>query len=190
MVAREGWDRLSVRSVAAVLGVTPMALYRHIPDAAALSAAVVDQIAGGVPAVDTTDDLADDLARWARAARDHLRQFPGTSAHLLTSWFASRAMLAKVEGLLRRVELAGFADAEMVAAVNAVMMYVLMRVEAERTVAAGGAVKRTLNLRGKDPELPLMSRLRRHYSTAQFDVHFEYGLAALLRGITDNGAGG
>jgi AcrR family transcriptional regulator len=45
VVARGGWDAISVRSVAAELGVTPMALYRLAPDADRLRRAVADAAA-------------------------------------------------------------------------------------------------------------------------------------------------
>jgi AcrR family transcriptional regulator len=42
LVSKDGMDKLAIRSVAAVLGLTPNALYRYFPSLAALEAALAD----------------------------------------------------------------------------------------------------------------------------------------------------
>ena len=183
VVRRAGWGSLSLRSVASDLDVTPMALYRHVTNADSLSATVLERVVEGLEPVGFTGDVGRDLSSWARSARAHLHRFPGTAGHLLVNWFDSPAMLSTIEALLALTEEAGMEDAEAVACVNAVFMFVLMRVEAESIVRAAGAVRRRLNLSDAKDHLPRLRRLQQHYTTARFDTHFEYGLAALLRGI-------
>lgn len=179
VVATQGWDRLSIRSVAAALAVTPMALYRHVADAAELRAAVLDAIVGASAEVQPTGDLAVDLADWARRFRADLERHPGVAAHLLVAWFDCPAALDRVEGLLALAADHGKDGFEAVALTNAVFTYVLMRCEAERQIREAGGVRRTLRDDGERPRRRLRA-LATHYTTARFDAHFEFGLQALV----------
>jgi AcrR family transcriptional regulator len=71
----EGLDQLSTRSLAGRLGVTPMALYRHVADKDEIVAAVVDVLLArhGVPA-DTDTDWQDQLRRVATSLRSVLNE--------------------------------------------------------------------------------------------------------------------
>ena len=185
IVRSGGWDRLSLRAVAAEIGVTPMALYRHVPDAKSLRAMVLEAIVGTGPVPMSSGQLNHDLAAWARAFRGHCVTFDGVAGWLLIHWFESPAALAIVEGLLTMADEHGVVEFEAVALTNAVFTFVLMRCEAERTIRSAGAVKRSLNLAGGPAVLPRLSSLARHYSTARFDTHFEYGLDVLIAGALD-----
>jgi AcrR family transcriptional regulator len=183
LVREGGWAGLSVRAVASRLGVTPMALYRHIADSTALSQGVIAQIADPFTAVGKSGDAIGDLDRWARRARARLVLYPGAAGHLLTTWFSVPPVLRAIEGLLEIVHAGGLRGFEAVAAVNAIFMYVLMRAEAEQTVRNAGVVERSLALACSQDGLPLLSSLAEHYTTARFDLHFDYGLRVLLDGI-------
>lgn len=183
LVAREGWERLSLRAVATELEVTPMALYRWVTDVDELEMLVVDDVVRTFPVVGHGGDLAADLTEWARGCRAVLAAYPGMAVRLLGSWFDSGPMLGRVEDLLVRVGADGIEGFRAVAVVNAVLMYVLMRVEAERTVRAAGAVRRSLKIAASERSLPLLEALQAHYTTAEFDTHFEFGLEALVRGL-------
>ena len=183
LVRETGWSTLSLRGVAARLGVTPMALYRHVADGAALTNGVIANIVAEFAVAERTGDARADLATWASVARSALREYPGAAGQLLISWFEVPTMLQCTEGLLRIVHDDGLRGFEAVAAVNAVVMYVLMRCEAEQTVRSAGAVKRALRLAAAETPLPHLTALAPHYTTARFDLHFDYGLDVLLNGI-------
>jgi AcrR family transcriptional regulator len=160
-----------------------MALYRHVPDSDALLSGVMDAIVAGAPDVIDLGDLDGDLVDWARRFHAYLVQFPGVAGQLLTGWFESVPMLERVEDLLALVgahDIDGFAA---VAVTNAVFSYVLMRAEAERRVRSAGVVKRRLRTAGSSKDLPRLRSLANHYTTAEFDVHFEFGLNALIAGM-------
>jgi AcrR family transcriptional regulator len=184
LVREAGWSALSLRAVATRLGVTPMALYRHVDDGAALTSGVTERIVAELGVVDRTGDANHDLAVWARAAHSVLRAHPGAAGHLLVTWFEVPAMLQCTEDLLDIVHDDGMRDFEAVAAVNAIVMYVLMRCEAEQAVRSAGAVERALKVAAAESPLPHLTRLGEHYTTARFDLHFEYGLDVVLNGIT------
>ncbi|MEL6894094.1 MAG: TetR/AcrR family transcriptional regulator C-terminal domain-containing protein [Actinomycetota bacterium] len=181
LVAESSWDGLSLRAVAGRLSVTPMALYRHVPDSGALADGVLSEIASGLPEASDSGDVAHDLGSWARSALTHLRRYPGVAGHLLVGWFEIEAVLRRIDGLLALMRRHGLEGFEAVAVTNAVFTYVLMRAEAERQVRSAGAVTRRLNLSAED--LPHLASLVEFYEVAEFDAHFEFGLESLLAGM-------
>src|SRR5918998_4360722 len=76
----EGLAAVSMRAVAARLGVTPMALYRHVGDKSQLLDGLVEQLLLELPLPDGTlpwQERLDALAAATRApARRHPRVFP------------------------------------------------------------------------------------------------------------------
>lgn len=69
VVDQGGAGAFTMRAVAEALGVTPMALYHHVADKAALAALVIDAAAREVPFPTPTGDWREDLmamARWSR----------------------------------------------------------------------------------------------------------------------------
>jgi AcrR family transcriptional regulator len=183
LVSTAGWSSLSIRSVAAALGVTPMALYRYVPDSAALSSAVLEAIVDRSARVVATGDPALDLMAWARQFHLDLSGYPGVAGWLLTHWFESPAMLDRIDELLEVVHTHGRQGFEAVAITNAIFTYVLMRCEAERQVRSSGVVKRQLRTATASRPLLRLTSLSKHYTTAEFDAHFEFGLHALIRGM-------
>ena len=76
--AQEGFDQLSMRSLARVLGVTPMALYHHVADKQDLLAMLVDQVLEPVeiPPADF-GTWQERLAELQRRNRESSARYPG-----------------------------------------------------------------------------------------------------------------
>ena len=182
-VADHGWNGLSLRAVADGLGVTPMALYRYVPDATGLKAMVLESIVADVMPNSLVGSLEAELRSWARQVRDVLIRYEGVGSYLLSTWFESPTMLGIIDDLLGLALKTGLDEFEAVATVNAVFMYALMRAHAETVVRTSGTVKRELRVAAAVRPLPHLTALSRHYRTAEFDLHFDYGLNALLDGI-------
>jgi AcrR family transcriptional regulator len=100
----EGLAAVSMRAVAARLGVTPMALYRHVGDKSQLLDGLVEQLLLELPLPETTlpwQERLDALAAAMRAtARKHPRVFPLLLQRPATTPGALRAREA-VYGALR-----------------------------------------------------------------------------------------
>jgi AcrR family transcriptional regulator len=184
LVGDRGFDALGVRSVAGALGVTPMALYRHVGSAEQLTDEVVARIVERIPVPAGRGRFADRAGAWAVAARQALTAHPGTAAHLLTHWFEIPAALERVDRLLAAAEEEGWSGFDAVAVANAVFTYVLMRVQAEEAVRRAGVVHRHLadtpDAAERYPRVVVHSR---EYTTARLDAHFRFGLDALLAGF-------
>jgi AcrR family transcriptional regulator len=183
LVAAQGLNALGVRALSSRLGVTPMALYRHIGSAEQLEHTVLEAILEDVPLVDSTAPWEEACQAWAQAARTVLSTYPGVAQHVLTRCFELAPMLKQVEALLSAALASGRRGFEAVAAANAVLMHVLMRVEAETAVRRAGSVRRALReVRARPRDYPALHEHLAHYEVARFDEHFDYGLSVLLAG--------
>jgi AcrR family transcriptional regulator len=183
-VRERGLESLGVRALAERLGVTPMALYRHVDTAGALEDAVVDDVLSSVPAVVGAGGWTRAARAWAIGARRVFAGHPGVARHVLTHWFRLPRALDWIEGLLAAAARDRMAGALGVAAANAVFTYVLMRAEAEEGIRRAGVVHRKLP-RGARSALrwPRLKANAGEYEVARLDRHFEFGLDALLCGI-------
>jgi AcrR family transcriptional regulator len=186
IVADRGLEALSVRTVAADLGVTPMALYRYVASAEELRAAVVEACVAELPEpAPGPEDPIERYRAWATGARATLLGYPGLGRHLLLHWFELPSMLTAVEGLLAIARELGFTGFDQVGVANAVFSFVLARVDLEETLAAGDALRRQLPLAAGDPPgaYPLLRAQIDEYRLARVDAHFGFGLELLLSGV-------
>jgi AcrR family transcriptional regulator len=83
-VARQGFEALTMRSVAAHLKAAPMALYNHFADKEELVDALLDRVLGRFEPPPGTGDWADDLKAFARAHRKVLTDHPWAVAPLFS----------------------------------------------------------------------------------------------------------
>jgi AcrR family transcriptional regulator len=79
----QGLDAVSMREVARRLGVTPMALYRHVGDKQALLDGVVERLLDELPAPDPSLPPEERLRAFARALRETARRHPVAFGMLL-----------------------------------------------------------------------------------------------------------
>ena len=181
---RDGLAGVALRSVARELDVTPMALYRHVGDAARLRAVVVERLLSDLPDVAGSGGWAEQCRAWAFAARRVIARTPGLAQLVLVDWIRMPRVLGAVESLVGLFEDEGPAGCDAVGAANAVLMHVLMRAEAEEVVHAGGVDRDLSVLRAHRRTCPRLWRRRDEYRVAQIDRHFAYGLDALLAGLS------
>jgi AcrR family transcriptional regulator len=190
-VRHGGLASLGIRSLAERLGVTPMALYRHVETARALESAVIDEVLSKVPAVPKDAPWPRSARTWAEGTRPVLAAHPGVARHVLTHWFRLSRVLDWIEGLLAAAERGSMTGPFAVASVNAVFTYVLMRVEAEEAVRAAGVIRRQLPGGAKsEARWPHLKANAREYEVARLDRHFAFGLDTLLLGIDRRTHGG
>lgn len=181
VVRRAGWEAVSVRSVAAAAGVSPMATYRLAADAEALRRLVADGAAAGLVPADTGDLFAT-LGDWAHRAHEALAGLPGLSAYVLATWTELPRWLDVVEALLAVAGRHGHEGTEAVETVNAVFAYVLARAGLHHAAASGGA-RRLAPLRERPGRYPLVGAHRAEFAVARTRHHFAVGLDALLAGL-------
>ncbi|MCF2527733.1 transposase [Yinghuangia soli] len=112
VLADGGVDALTMSAVAARLGVTPMALYRHVDDRAALLAAVADSVLEEVGAgLDPGIPWDDAVVMWMRDVRHRIVQSPWTAQLIGTATQIAPAWAAALDRLLAALERGPLDDA-------------------------------------------------------------------------------
>lgn len=178
VVRRSGFTSISVRSVAAAIGVSPMALYRLISDAEELKAVIAEAAARNLRP-DGTHLSQDVLRQWAERAYATLSEHPGLAAYVLAHWTDLAGWLAIVDSLLALAANDGVAGPIAVARVNAVFAFVLSRAQLREA-----RTSRTLQLLDDATgRFPFVRANRDQFVTAEADRHFTFGLTALLAGL-------
>jgi AcrR family transcriptional regulator len=134
LVDQEGVDALSMRRLATTLGVDPMAIYRHLPDKAAVIDGMVELVFGEFQVPTVTDGGTDDggaeggwreqVRAFATADRALVQAHPHLLVYLVTHIEASApAVLAVGEFLCRALSQAGLAPLQVVTASNLIVDY-------------------------------------------------------------------
>ncbi len=172
LVSSAGAEQLTIRGLAAELGVAPMSIYRHVRDKDDVLGEVVDRLLAQVwrPAASEANARA-----WIAQAADTLRRFlveqPAALHVYLSHPVASPAAIERMEtmmSVLRR--LTGDEDA-------AGHAYAALQ-----TYTIGFAALEASRSRGKPPDEapdPLVLRLAAYTSPQQFAIGLDY----LLQGI-------
>lgn len=166
-------DALSMRSLADAMGVTPMALYRHVADKDEIMLAVTNErlLQQRLPSPDTSWQTY--LRALALLLRAMLRAEPamlGVFARRPVTVPAARARLEVAVGVLRR---AGIEEDEAVRAYATVHTYTLGFCSLE--FARGQS-------RAENDEIALDARAAQIASFVT-DTQFEYGLNAVIEGL-------
>jgi AcrR family transcriptional regulator len=190
----EGVDRLTMRRLAAELGVLPNALYTYVPHKEALLDALLDDLLGGIDAGDPDEgDWRDGLARIMDASRRLLLAHPQLAPVFLarpgTGPNAAR-LGERTFALLRRGGLEGEAAVE---AFRVLLIYSLgfAAFQAPRLQRDSPARAQQVEAAFADlPEdrFPEMHRLAGDLAAPTTDRHFHAGLRWLLDGIAARAA--
>lgn len=173
LVAAGGYDGMSIRSLAACLGVAPMSLYRHIRDKDDLLDEVVDQLLAGAwrPAA-----AEDDWQAWIIEAAAKLRGFlvsqPAALRVYLKHPLVSAAAVERMNAVMSVLRRAGLDEETAQRAYGALHTYTVgfAALEASR---AGWTP-------GSEDTGSLARQLAAYTTTGQFIE----GLRYLLRGIS------
>lgn len=129
---REGLGAVTMRAVAGGLGVTAMALYRHVTDREQLVRLVADRIGGLVRPHPTADASWEQRARaWAEAQREILRQYPGVAAWLINNGPAGPEAYRLLDNLFEVLHDAGFDEATTARGAATIMSWTFTRVAIE-----------------------------------------------------------
>jgi len=180
----EPLQQISIHGLARALGLSPMALYKHIGGKDALLQAVAARLMDELRPELPEDAWQQQLRAWALAVRRHFLQYPvllglmGWREHIASAWLAQVVQLARV------LQRAGYADAALADAVqwssgalfNAVYMEIVGR-------ASGAQLSREDIDRLPAEDAALMHTLLPHLhgrrAGEQFDAHLARVIEAL-----------
>jgi TetR/AcrR family tetracycline transcriptional repressor len=199
LVDREGLDALSMRRLAAALGVDPMAIYYYVPNKAALQDAIVEAVNVEIegPAEFHSLDLHDLVVMAGRLFRATLLRHPNAAPLVVSRPLASSIGMAPTEAMLAGLIRGGMTPAQGVASIDVFSTFVTGAVL--RQVQFPTSPENDPHTRFRqvgetiDPaEMPSIARALAEGGLMDFDAEFEFGLEALAKGlarVTTSGQG-
>jgi AcrR family transcriptional regulator len=178
IVAAGGHEEMSIRGLAASLGVAPMSLYRHIRDKDDLLGEITDRLLAGAwrPAA-----AEDDWQAWITEAASRLRDFlvsqPAALHVYLRHPVVSPAAIDRMNAMMSVLRRTGLSEEEARSAYGALHTYTIgfAALEASRAGSAPG----TDDASGEDA-----GRLGRQLAAYTTTGQFITGLHYLLQGIS------
>jgi TetR/AcrR family transcriptional regulator, tetracycline repressor protein len=185
----DGVDHLTMRRLAAELGVMPNALYTYVPDKEALLDALVDDLLAGIDAGDPAEgDWREGLVRVMDASRRLLLAHPQLVPVIIgrPGLGPNAARLGEIT--LERLRQAGLEGERAVEALRVLLVYSLGFAAFQAPRARGDAAARSARAEAAFAGLPEDRFPRMHGLAAQLagpttDHQFHVGLRWLLEGI-------
>jgi AcrR family transcriptional regulator len=195
----EGIEAVSMRSLAAALGVGATSLYRYVESKEEVIDLMVDHVFGADFHFEPEGDPRADLARFARAMRALLLSHPWMAVHGAGRPTLGPHILEMVENVLTAIDGVGLEIDEMLLALGTVDSYVRGRVldqlaEQEAIRRSGFSQQEWLErmepwMAGilADDRFPLVKRVvidaRTPHDPDRIETAFEGGLARVLDGL-------
>jgi AcrR family transcriptional regulator len=188
LIEREGADALSMRRVAAELGVAVMSLYNHVPSKAAMLDAVAERILAGMIVAD------DPAMHWTERARSLVRAFrkvahdyPRSVTLVLTRKVDAPSGMRPIEHALAIAADAGFDGETSVRIMRALLAYAI---GAQMREVGAAKMLDYLPKDRDDPfgfldpaEFPHVVALQQALVSHDPDTDFEFGLNLLITGL-------
>ena len=192
VISGDGAQALSMRALAARLGVVPGALYRHVRNKEQLYDLILDAVLADVGCqADPAQPWTAQIATLARRLRSVLEDHPGVAALLKTRDPLSPASLVLAEAFIAPLLAAGLPGRDAAAAFRLIYDYTLGFAVADPTSPA----ERRLRDRATREQLqaflralpasrfPALAAHGSHAWSADRDQRFGFGLDTLLRGL-------
>lgn len=183
IVDGEGVEALTIRRLAAEVGLSPMAIYRHVRDKDELLSQIVDEVARliGEPAAQGTwqERLTGLLAQARRALLDH----PGVALVAITRSSPGPSVALFYDRVLTILDSAGLQPAEAVLAFDALLMFLFGSVlwQSPRQPRERDRLLRIAALL-EDPPASLLAHAE-YIAPRDADRYFTFGIEAIIRGI-------
>ncbi len=183
VIDRGGLAALSIRAVAAELGMGAMSLYRYFADREQLEGYVVDLVFASVPSdlparMSWTKRIAVLLQRLREAIADH----PAVVPLLLTHRFTAESSLPWAEQLMGALAQAGFDGKRRFLAFRLLTSYVIGAVQSEHfgVLPLGG---QPIEAERHQQDYPLLAANAPYARKALPDDEFRWGLDIILSGL-------
>jgi AcrR family transcriptional regulator len=190
VIDRDGLSTLTMRALGRELGVAAMSLYNHVADRVELENLVAAAVVSGIV---TTPRAADPMAEVTRimwALRDALNAHPEAIPLFLSRPTASETAMAPLDALLAALASAGFTEMTLLRAYHTLFGFLMGFVQADLTSPVSPGQPAALSevaagvLRLPESRFPHRRTLAAFAATSSSDAEFEYGLEAVLQGLT------
>jgi AcrR family transcriptional regulator len=188
IVERDGIDALTMRRVAAELGSSPMAIYRHVRDKDQLLVLLLDQLAAEIPRPRLPREPRTRLQRACRTMRDALAEQSWVVDVLAQGDLIAPSILWLIEEIVAGFVACGLSEAQAADGYRAVWQFtvgeLMIARGLQRTAALGRPPFVLEVLMSVDPaKLPTLAALGPHWAPARGKDSYDIGLTALLDGL-------
>jgi AcrR family transcriptional regulator len=188
LIEREGADAVSMRRIAAELGVGVMSLYNHVPNKDALLNGVAESVLSRIEFTDDPDAHWTDRVRMqARAFRQIAHDYPRCTMLVVSRQLHSDAGLLPVERALATLRSAGFDGADAVRMLRMFIAYIVGSLLREVGVTPSFAPphQHMADPDQVDPALfPEVSALAPLLASCDHDAEFDFGVELLIQAMT------
>ena len=180
LIDREGAGAISMRRLAAAVGVTPMAIYNHFASKRDLLAAVADHVISATRFDGGHDDWRDQVRHCFEALRGLCLRHPGLPALLEVDGAAPASVFAPMEATVQALRQAGLDDVDSVRAYFLLIGFTLSQAAYQARAPIAALEPSEQNRAGcgypdtEQLELP---------PSWDFDASFAFGLTLILDGI-------
>ncbi|MFP3907078.1 MAG: TetR/AcrR family transcriptional regulator [Acidimicrobiales bacterium] len=195
LIRHQGIGAVTMRRLADEIGVTPMALYHHIPSKKQLLDLAVDRVGEHVHIAHDGRPWIDQMRDYAMSWRAELHRFPGVAGYLLRQEAPPSMTWRVIDDAVSLLVESGFDERTAARAYAALASYVLARCDQEEIMArhardnAPWSEERIRKLLVGAHDNVDHGRISGYLQELSHDDHFSYTLERLLVGIdADRGA--
>lgn len=184
LIRKEGTEKLTMRTLAAELGVTAMAIYYHVPNKEALLDLVVDSVLSGVPMpAPSSERWQAQMKAYVLTSRQLIGAYPGLS-RVIVERSNSKAVRALFRYGISLLLAAGFDAREAALAITTYNTY-LFGVYGVMAAKPGHGAARKRSLRRAPSTLPEtgIDAVARHMHELSWEDLLDYGIDAVIEGI-------
>jgi AcrR family transcriptional regulator len=189
LIQRDGIGAVTMRRLADEIGVTPMALYHHIPSKKQLLDLAVDRVGANVHIAHDGRPWIDQMRDYAISWRDELHRYPGVAGYLLRQEAPPSMAWRVIDDAVSLLVEAGFPDRTAARAYAALANYVLARCDQEEIIASHARTREPWTeerirqvMAGAHDNID-HARISGYLNELSADDHFSYALERLLVGI-------
>ncbi|MEU8246128.1 TetR/AcrR family transcriptional regulator C-terminal domain-containing protein [Nonomuraea sp. NPDC048916] len=187
LIEREGADAVSMRRIAAELGVGVMSLYNHVPNKDALLNGVAEAVLSEIEFTDDPDAHWTDRVRMqARAFRQIAHDHPRSTMLVVSRQLHSSAGLLPVERALATLRSAGFDGVHAVRALRMFIAFIVGSLLREVGVTPTFAPDHQHMVTGVEVDatlFPEVSALSSLLNRCDHEAEFEFGVELLIQAI-------
>lgn len=187
----QGYDALTIRSLATHLGVQPMALYYHVPNKGAILDGILDLVFEEIEIPSVGCEWRAEMARRARSAREALRRHPWAIVLLQSGTAPGPATLRHHNAVIGTLRAAGFSVRQTAHAFALLDSYIYgfalseaaLPINGPQTVAEVATAMQANHPLDDYPDLAEFSADHIMRPDYDFGNEFEYGLKLILDGL-------
>ncbi|BEL04910.1 TetR/AcrR family transcriptional regulator [Actinoplanes sichuanensis] len=189
LIDADGWEKLTVRRLAAELGIGPTTLYHHVRDKQDLLLQLLNEYAGRLPVPELPDEPRDRIVVAATAMHDALTGWPWAAEILATDGFVGLLgdpALHLVDTIVGAAVDAGRTRAQAVAVFRSIWYYTVGEILV-RFRSVGPAAYRDIDFTAFDPtRLPHLAAIGDQWPALATTDTYPAGLRALVDGLLDD----